>query len=204
MFECVRFISVCLRLKPEFQPCVGMSPTDVLVLGKVQATIETTSTSNAPFKSDYQNLAGYRGWEISTETNLHPGVTENPPCRRYFDRSTSHIPQVIARRHVIPLIQSAILVFGPRSQRSIWAMGLVLRFLRCRDALLGFFIHQISPPKGLYLPEPIPQLREALDITNTVRNNLLGIGRWLKTSYKTAMFSPEQSLPFLLRQLPVR
>ena len=48
--------------------------------------------------------------------------------------------EVVERgRHIIPLIQNDVLFFAPRSHCPIWAVGLVVRSLRRRDALLRFF-----------------------------------------------------------------
>jgi hypothetical protein len=45
----------------------------------------------------------------------------------------------------------------------MWTVWLGLRTLGNHDALPRFFAHQLSPPKGLLRPKPIPQLRKVLE-----------------------------------------
>lgn len=120
-----------------------------------------------------------------------------------FSIPTAVVIEVLGRRNIIPFIQVPILVIiTPRSQRLVWAMGLVFRFPRRRDTLLRFFIDQILPPNGVP-SESIPQFSETLDITNIVGDDLVGDWALIGDFVGTAMFSLEQSLPFLFHQLPV-
>jgi hypothetical protein len=61
---------------------------------------------------------------------------------------------------------------APWSVLFIWAMRLVFQSLKRCDALLGLLTGEISPLIGLPYPKPIPQLKEVLDLTNTVRNRI--------------------------------
>jgi hypothetical protein len=55
----------------------------------------------------------------------------------------------------------------------IWAIGLVVRSLRLRDALLTFFADEVEPRLGSPPEKLVPEFREGLDITDTVSNDVL-------------------------------
>lgn len=74
-------------------------------------------------------------------------------------------------------------------------MGLVVWFLGRRDTPLGFFINQVLPPIGV-TPESVPQLKEALDITNTVRDNLVRDWALIEISYKPPCSALNNRSPF--------
>lgn len=73
------------------------APSSTRVIRRLLYRSDHNATSNSTLRNivfvpyDFFDINFLKQMRLDIESNLPPGVAEHPPCRRYLDRSTSHI-----------------------------------------------------------------------------------------------------------------